>query len=192
MKWFNSRKKADGLVQAIRARGEKVKVDLGCGFRKKGNIGIDVTAEGTEADLVCNLGFEELPLGDGTWWTGGLPGFRGQHLPELLIYSEGAKRLRYPIIDLMNEIWRWAQAGRDVYEPDAVPSAYRGASRSDAPECVDAGEHALFLREVPCGEDLWGEGVVRVGGEPDGGVLPGCGFAEAESGGEEGGWGGRG
>ena len=35
------------LIEAIRVRGEPVQVDLGCGFRKKGNLGIDVTTEGT-------------------------------------------------------------------------------------------------------------------------------------------------
>jgi len=109
MKLFNTRKKGDQLVKAIRARGEKVTVDLGCGFRKKGNIGIDVTTEGTEADLVCHLGFEPLPLGDSTVDKIVCRDFL-EHLPKGY-YSESAKRLKYPIIDLMNEIWRVLRPG---------------------------------------------------------------------------------
>ena len=56
--------KGRSLVDGIRTRGEAVKVDLGCGFRKNGNIGIDVTSQGTNADLICRLGFEPLPLDD--------------------------------------------------------------------------------------------------------------------------------
>lgn len=39
-------------------------VDLGCGNAKKGNIGIDITKAGTQADYVCNLGFDPIPLDD--------------------------------------------------------------------------------------------------------------------------------
>ncbi len=109
MKFSNPRKTADRLIGEIRARGEKVKVDLGCGFRKNGNIGIDVTKEGTEADLVCNLGFEPLPLGDNTVDQFVCRDFL-EHLPKAY-YSEAAKRLKYPIIDLMNEIWRTLRPG---------------------------------------------------------------------------------
>ena len=37
------------LVEEIRRRGESINVDLGCGFRKTGNLGIDVTADRTNA-----------------------------------------------------------------------------------------------------------------------------------------------
>jgi len=111
MKWLNSRnrKEADRLIKEIRARGEKVKVDLGCGFRKKGNIGIDITKENTDADLVCNLGFEPLPLPDNSVHKIVCRDFL-EHLPKAY-YSEATKRLKYPIIDLMNEIWRVLRPG---------------------------------------------------------------------------------
>jgi SAM-dependent methyltransferase len=105
----NPRKQADLLLAAIRARGEKVKVDLGCGFRKTGNIGIDVTKEGTDADLICNIGFEPLPLADNSVDKFVCRDFL-EHLPKAY-YSESAKRLKYPIIDLMNEIWRTLRPG---------------------------------------------------------------------------------
>ena len=109
MKFASSRKKGDRLVEAVRARGEKVTVDLGCGFRKQGNIGIDVTTEGTQADLVCQLGFEPLPLSDNSVHKMVCRDFL-EHLPKAY-YSESARRLKYPIIDLMNDIWRVLRPG---------------------------------------------------------------------------------
>jgi SAM-dependent methyltransferase len=97
------------LVAAIRARGEPVNVDLGCGFRKNGNLGIDVTAEGTKADLICSLGFEPLPLDDEVVDTVFCRDFL-EHIPKAY-YSEREKKLCYPIIDLMNEVWRVLKQG---------------------------------------------------------------------------------
>lgn len=40
-------------------------VDLGCGGCKRGDIGIDIVGPpATHADIVCNLGFEDIPLED--------------------------------------------------------------------------------------------------------------------------------
>ena len=40
-------------------------VDLGCGNAKKGDIGIDIVGPPkTQADVVCHLGFEKIPLDD--------------------------------------------------------------------------------------------------------------------------------
>ena len=55
--WFHRAK-------LIRPRSEPVNVDLGCGFRKNGNVGIDVTTHGTEADIICRIGFQSIPLDD--------------------------------------------------------------------------------------------------------------------------------
>jgi SAM-dependent methyltransferase len=97
------------LIEAIHARGEAVEVDLGCGFRKKGNLGIDRTKEGTAADLICQLGFETIPLddevADSIWCRDFL-----EHLPKAF-YHEGDRALRYPIIELMNEVWRILKPG---------------------------------------------------------------------------------
>ena len=113
------------LVKAIRARGEAVQVDLGCGFRKKGNLGIDLTADGTEADLVCRLGFEPIPLddevADGVWCRDFL-----EHLPKAY-FSEREQVMNYPIIALMNEVWRILKPGRAFHEPDALLSGGGGA-----------------------------------------------------------------
>jgi SAM-dependent methyltransferase len=97
------------LVEAIRQRGEAVNVDLGCGFRKNGNLGIDVTAEGTQADLICSLGFEPLPLDDEVADTVFCRDFL-EHIPKAY-YSEHEKKLRYPVINLMNEVWRILKPG---------------------------------------------------------------------------------
>jgi SAM-dependent methyltransferase len=103
------RAKGRALVEQIRARGEPVELDLGCGFRKKGNLGIDATAEGTDADLICYLGFEPIPLDDETVDTIFCRDFL-EHIPKAY-YSERESRLRYPLIDLMNEIWRVLKPG---------------------------------------------------------------------------------
>jgi SAM-dependent methyltransferase len=97
------------LVEAIRQRGEPVSVDLGCGFRKNGNLGIDITAGGTEADVICALGFEPLPLDDEVADTVFCRNFL-EHIPKAY-YCERETKLRYPIIDLMNEVWRVLKPG---------------------------------------------------------------------------------
>jgi SAM-dependent methyltransferase len=97
------------LVEAIRQRGEAVNVDLGCGFRKNGNLGIDVTADGTNADLICRLGFEPIPLDDESADSVYCRDFL-EHIPKAY-YSESEKKLRYPIIELMNEVWRILKPG---------------------------------------------------------------------------------
>src|SRR5262249_12847920 len=97
------------LVEEIRRRGEALRIDLGCGFRKNGNLGIDVTAEGTQADLICRLGFEPIPLDDDVadmiFCRDFLEPIRKAY------YSERDQRLRYPVIELMNEIWRVLKPG---------------------------------------------------------------------------------
>jgi SAM-dependent methyltransferase len=101
--------KARALVAQIRARGEPINVDLGCGFRKKGNVGIDLTAEGTQADLICRLGFEPIPLDDESVDTIFCRDFL-EHIPKAY-FSERENKLRYPAINLMNEIWRVLKPG---------------------------------------------------------------------------------
>jgi len=59
-----SRAKARKLIDAVRQRSEPVNVALDWWFRKKGNVGIDVTPHGTEADIICGIGFEPIPLDD--------------------------------------------------------------------------------------------------------------------------------
>ncbi|MEO1087006.1 MAG: class I SAM-dependent methyltransferase, partial [Acidobacteriota bacterium] len=99
----------DALVEAIRGRGEDVVVDLGCGFRKEGNIGIDLSADGRDVDLVCKLGFEDIPLGDGVADKVFCRDFL-EHLPKA-VYIERRGGLVYPVIDLINEVWRILRPG---------------------------------------------------------------------------------
>lgn len=97
------------LVEEIRNRGESVKVDLGCGFRKTGNLGIDVTSDRTDADLICRLGFEPIPLADESADSVYCRDFL-EHIPKAY-YSESEKKLRYPVIELLNEVWRILKSG---------------------------------------------------------------------------------
>jgi SAM-dependent methyltransferase len=104
-----SRSKARKLIDAIRQRGEPVNVDLGCGFRKNGNVGIDVTPRGTEADVICRIGFEPIPLDDEAADTVYCRDFL-EHIPKGY-YSEHDQILRYPVIEVMNEVWRILKPG---------------------------------------------------------------------------------
>lgn len=97
------------LLEALRKQGEPIHVDLGCGFRKNGNIGIDVSKDGTAADFVCRLGFEPIPLPNESADTIFCRDFL-EHLPKSY-YSERDEKLKYPIIDLFNEIWRVLKPG---------------------------------------------------------------------------------
>lgn len=101
--------KGRALVAELRSRGEQVVVDLGCGFRKEGNIGIDLSAEGRDVDLLCRLGFEEIPLGDASVDKVFCRDFL-EHLPKA-VWVESRGGLVYPIIDLVNEVWRILRPG---------------------------------------------------------------------------------
>lgn len=100
---------AQSLIDKIQSRDEEVIVDLGCGFRKKGNIGIDITKEETDADLICQIGFDPIPLGDGTVDKVVCRDFP-EHIPKA-VYAESRHQLHYPIIYLFNEIWRILKPG---------------------------------------------------------------------------------
>lgn len=107
------------LVEQLRAAGKDVTVDLGCGFRKNGTVGIDITRTGTDADLVCRAGFEPLPLPsasvDGVFCRDFL-----EHVPKA-VWRDGS--LQYPIIDLMNEVWRILRPGGEfVSQTPGYPS----------------------------------------------------------------------
>lgn len=100
---------ARSLVRSLRDRGEKVALDLGCGFRKSGNIGIDATPHNTDADLICLLGFEPLPFEDSTVDEVMCRDFL-EHIPKA-VYLESKGRLHYPVMYLMDEIWRVLKPG---------------------------------------------------------------------------------
>ena len=89
--------------------GEEIVVDLGCGFRKEGNIGIDLSAEGRDVDLICRLGFEPIPLDDASVDKVFCRDFL-EHLPKA-VYVESRGGLVYPVIDLINEVWRILRPG---------------------------------------------------------------------------------
>lgn len=101
--------KAAMLLHDLRSRGESVVVDLGCGFRKSGNIGIDATSDNTNADLICLLGFDPLPFPDGVVDEVVCRDFL-EHIPKA-VYFESVRRLHYPVMHLMDEIWRVLRPG---------------------------------------------------------------------------------
>lgn len=97
------------LVNEARARGEKVVLDLGCGFRKAGNIGIDAKEGNNDADIVCLLGFEPIPFLDESVDEVICRDFL-EHLPKA-VYLESKGKLHYPVICLINEVWRVLKPG---------------------------------------------------------------------------------
>ncbi len=84
-------------------------VDLGCGSAKRGNVGIDLTAVGTKADIICNLGFEPIPLPDSVADRVLAYDFL-EHMP-FCVWENGKRRT--PVIDLFNEVWR-------ILKPDGI------------------------------------------------------------------------
>lgn len=102
-------KHANVLIHDLRKRGEKIVLDLGCGFRKAGNIGIDATPQNTDADLICLLGFESLPFTDSAIDEVICRDFL-EHLPKA-VYLESKGRLHYPLMQLMDEVWRVLKPG---------------------------------------------------------------------------------
>lgn len=97
------------LTRSLREHGEKIILDLGCGFRKAGNIGIDIQAKNNDADLICLLGFEQLPFEDATVDEVVCRDFL-EHLPKA-VYLETKGRFHYPVIQLIDEVWRVLKPG---------------------------------------------------------------------------------
>jgi hypothetical protein len=97
------------LVEYIRGSGEPVIIELGCGSRRHGNLGIDSQVAGTEADIICNVGFEPIPLDDESVDEVFCRHFL-EHLPNG-VYLERQRKMMYPVINLMNEGWRILKPG---------------------------------------------------------------------------------
>lgn len=101
--------RARTLLRELQERGEKVVLDLGCGFRKAGNIGIDASATNTHADLICLLGFESLPFADSVVDEVVCRDFL-EHIPKA-VFLETKGCMHYPVMQLMDEIWRVLKPG---------------------------------------------------------------------------------
>ncbi len=85
-------------------------VDLGCGGRKRGDIGIDMVPQ-PGVDVVCHLGFEPIPLADGSIDHVFAYDFL-EHLPVSVHYrEEGRWQVHRPRIFLMREVYRILKPG---------------------------------------------------------------------------------
>lgn len=84
-------------------------VDLGCGNAKRGDIGIDRKGPPvTQADIVCNLGYEPIPLEDN--FADRVVAYHFvEHLPEGVDFlNQKTKKWEtfYPVVNLFNEAYR--------------------------------------------------------------------------------------
>ena len=90
-------------------------VDLGCGNVKRGQgeiIGIDMSKDSV-ADIICNLGFEKIPLPD-NYADLVIAHHFLEHLPFVVWYKEEEVWKRHlPVIFLFREIWR-------ILKPDGL------------------------------------------------------------------------
>ena len=85
-------------------------VDLGCGIHKRGDIGIDCK-EQPGVDIVCFLGFEQIPLEDNI--ADRVMAFDIlEHIPASVYYREGNEwKVKRPRIDLFREVHRILKPG---------------------------------------------------------------------------------
>ena len=99
----------------VKVPTDKVHVELGCGENRRDmdgykNIGIDIV-DGKCVDIVCNLGFEDIPLSaDYADFVQGIDFI--EHVPKCV--WEEKKRL-VPLIQVMNEVWRILKPNGELY-----------------------------------------------------------------------------
>ena len=99
----------------VKVQTDKVHVELGCGENRRDmdgykNIGIDIV-DGKCVDIVCNLGFEDIPLSaDYADFVQGIDFI--EHVPKCV--WEEKKRL-VPLIQVMNEVWRILKPNGELY-----------------------------------------------------------------------------
>jgi SAM-dependent methyltransferase len=117
-------------------------VDLGCGGRKakakllgyperQSDIVIDKTKENTQADLLCNLGLENLPLEDNSQDLVAAYDL-AEHIPKVCVVRQESRLYVYiyPVINLFNEVYRVLKAGGlfEIVSP-GIPNYWNGAIR---------------------------------------------------------------
>lgn len=117
-------------------------VDLGCGIKKvEGAIGIDrVGPPATQADIVCNLGFEKIPLEDNSVDTVSANSVL-EHIP-MVIWDTNGDRVM-PMVQLFNEIYRILKPGGQLRAH--VPYVGSMGTRTTIQPVIFAGlEHVSF------------------------------------------------
>ena len=115
--------------------------DLGCGSRKAkatllgypdrpADIGIDITTENNQTNLMCNLGLEEIPLERNSQDLVTAYDLL-EHIPKVCVISENGKlSYIYPTINLFNEIYRILKPG-GYFESvtPGIPNYWNGVVR---------------------------------------------------------------
>lgn len=83
-------------------------VDFGCGGTKRGDVGVDIKAPpASHADVVCNLGFEDVPLEDNSFDEVIMHHFI-EHVPMAVWFrnQDGQVERLLPVIRVFNEAYR--------------------------------------------------------------------------------------
>ena len=104
----------------VKAESQKIHVELGCGDNRRDmegyeNIGIDLVG-GKQADIVCNLGFEDIPLpSDHVDFVQGIDFI--EHVPKCVWESKHGIKIQrlLPLVHVMNEVWRIMKHNAEFY-----------------------------------------------------------------------------
>jgi SAM-dependent methyltransferase len=129
-------------------------LDIGCGdfprnpYRKENLYGLDIRNIESKNHVIfkqANLNFEKIPFDDNFF--GSISAFDYlEHIPRVLVSEQG--QTKFPLIEIMNEIWRVLANGGKFY---ALTPCY------PAPQAFQDPTHVNFITESThhyfCGEN---------------------------------------